>query len=617
MNMKRKVLQFLTVVVAALVIRFGAADVTVTAGTSQFKGVNWADARDNFVNGVLYVSGLSSSDTYQSASAVADKVVGTFVTQLGANSVRMPINEPTVSNYWGTYTGAIDKALTKGKVILCYWGPSHQGGPADMNKYWNMWSTVVNRYGKNSNCYFEVFNEPHMYSATDLCNLYYNFLTRFPSVPRERIILDGAGLAQAITPVGNDSRLNNCLLAVHDYTMFVGNPSAMSEADWEKHISDSVGRFADRTICTEWGAPMSPGSKNGVQYGYQNYNSTSGSYFVPYVRGISSKLRKWNMGSFYWPGLRDGDWYSLMKKTGSGTNISLTVNNQSGLDRIHYAWGNGATPTPSTAPATASLKDGWYYIKNLNAQKYLQVAGDLGKSAQNIEIRTGSGKEGQKWYVKNMDNGYITLKSALGEFLVDVNREENTDGANIQIYNAHYKDAQQFKIQSTETNGVYVIATKISGLTKVLDAAGYKTEDGTNVCQWTYGGRNNQKWIFEAIPQSQPEVTPSSPQPSAPVIEPTEKLSVDSTANSWGTGYQVSFKITNKSDRDVTDWTLKLKKSEITITSSWNVTLTETASEYVITPVEWNKTITKGNSIEFGIQGSGVLANPLSKVIIA
>ncbi|HEU5357219.1 MAG TPA: hypothetical protein VFU65_22295, partial [Actinocrinis sp.] len=38
------------------------------ASTGQLRGVNWADQRDNFVNGVLYPSGLSSSDTYSSAA---------------------------------------------------------------------------------------------------------------------------------------------------------------------------------------------------------------------------------------------------------------------------------------------------------------------------------------------------------------------------------------------------------------------------------------------------------------------------------------------------------------------------------------------------------------------
>src|SRR4051794_3335860 len=76
-----------------------------TTSTSQFKGVNWADQRDNFVNGVLYPSGLSSSDTHSSAATVANRVVGQLDSITGANTVRMPINEPTVSSYWSAYTG--------------------------------------------------------------------------------------------------------------------------------------------------------------------------------------------------------------------------------------------------------------------------------------------------------------------------------------------------------------------------------------------------------------------------------------------------------------------------------------------------------------------------------
>jgi hypothetical protein len=116
---------------------FTSSSLKVSAATNQIKGVNWADPGDNFQSGVIYVSGLSSSDTYASASTVADRVVGQFVSLLGSNTVRMPINEATVSSYWSTYTGAIDTALTKGKVILCYWAVSN-GKPANMTSYWNV-----------------------------------------------------------------------------------------------------------------------------------------------------------------------------------------------------------------------------------------------------------------------------------------------------------------------------------------------------------------------------------------------------------------------------------------------------------------------------------------------
>src|SRR4051794_19171513 len=59
------------------------------ASTNGIRGVNWADQRDNFVNGVLYPSGLSASDTYSSAAIVANQVVGQLYSLTGANTVRI------------------------------------------------------------------------------------------------------------------------------------------------------------------------------------------------------------------------------------------------------------------------------------------------------------------------------------------------------------------------------------------------------------------------------------------------------------------------------------------------------------------------------------------------
>jgi hypothetical protein len=85
---------------------------------------------------------------------------------------------------------------------------------------------------------------------------------------------------------------------------------------------------------------MSPGSKNGIDYDYLDYSTSPTNYFEAYVRGVTSQLRAWQMGSFYWMGLRDGDWYSMTKRTGSGASITLTVPNASGLERMQYSWGD-------------------------------------------------------------------------------------------------------------------------------------------------------------------------------------------------------------------------------------------------------------------------------------
>ena len=136
---------------------------------------------------------------------------------------------------------------------------------------------------------------------------------------------------------------------MHDYSFF-GSDTWTSESQWVSQFKGEVGSYADRTVCTEWGGPMSPGSKNGVSYGSLDYSKSPTNYFEAYIRGMSSQLRAWNMGSFYWAGLKDGDWYSMTTRSGTGSNLALSVPNQSGLTQLQNAW---------TGPAPARRRWQW------------------------------------------------------------------------------------------------------------------------------------------------------------------------------------------------------------------------------------------------------------------
>ena len=330
------------------------------AVTSQFRGVNWADKRDNFVSDVLVLSGMSLSDNYQSASVVAERVIGQFQEVLGTNSVRMPVNEPTVLNAFDMYSGALDVALKHGRLVMGYWGPAQPSGPKNMDDWWKMWDKLVEKYGQHPNAYFEIFNEPHMYSKDELRNLYATWLEKFPNVPRDHILLDGSGLAWNVPDIADDPRFEGCLFAVHEYTFW--NMSITTEEGWKNSFKGKVGKYVDRTVCTEWGGAMGPGEKNGVHYDYMDYNQPPNNYFTAYIRGMSDQLREWEMGSFYWPGLRDGDWYSMTKRNGEGANIKLEIVNQSGLDRMRMAWADTVavvrdTLPADTIPADSTVKD--------------------------------------------------------------------------------------------------------------------------------------------------------------------------------------------------------------------------------------------------------------------
>lgn len=262
---------------------------------------------------------------------------------------------------------------------------------------------------------------------------------------------------------------------------------------------------------------------------------------------------------------------------------------------------------PEVPGSTASLKDGWYYIKNINAQKYLNVKDNLGRSCQSVELRSKMDVKGQKWYLKNVGNGYITLKSALGDFMIDVTGGEDKDGTNIEIYNAYSGTPQQFMLK-TSVNGSYIIATKSSNITKVLDDYNFEKADGTKVCQWTYGGRENQRWIFEPIDDDK-----KVPQQTKPVI--SSNLNLSYKIDKWNNSYQVNFKIKNNTNLDISNWILKLKKSDINITSNWCIKVDEDSEYYIISPLTWNSNICKDGTVEFGIQGTGNIKNDFNYIL--
>ncbi|WP_054740898.1 cellulose binding domain-containing protein [Cellulosilyticum ruminicola] len=67
----------------------------------------------------------------------------------------------------------------------------------------------------------------------------------------------------------------------------------------------------------------------------------------------------------------------------------------------------------------------------------------------------------------------------------------------------------------------------------------------------------------------------------------------------------MAVRIKNDSDKVITNWTLKLKKSEVDITSIWCANVDEDGEDLVITPMGWNNTVAPGSFVEFGFQGSG------------
>ena len=302
-----------------------------TGPASAIHGVNWADPRDNFQSGNIVPSSLSATDSYATTYAKATAILNGFKS-FGVNTVRFGMNEKTVaSNWWASYLAAFDAASALGmNVMIAPWPPP--GGPNKVTNtaaFYAMWDKVINRYGKNSHFYFDIYNEPSAYSASALIDLCAAWLARYSTVPRARVIVPGTGNDSDVTVVGASSRLAGTLLGLHLYSVY--GLSHLTEAAWAADIKKRVGPFGSRVVFSEFKVATT----NGV-----NYNGArDGNNHRSYLWAITDTAHDLGMGTLLWPGLMTGNAYSLTKVTGSGTNLKVTVNNQTVVDRLHHAWG--------------------------------------------------------------------------------------------------------------------------------------------------------------------------------------------------------------------------------------------------------------------------------------
>ncbi|GAA3968258.1 ricin-type beta-trefoil lectin domain protein [Mucilaginibacter dorajii] len=459
----------------------GNADIKLdSTPASALKGVNWAADGDNFSDGILVLSGLSSADSYATVSAKADAVLSGIQTNTGANTVRIPVNYSTVSQtWWNSYTGVIDKAVSKGmNVILgCWEGSSSEDGKIDnTTQFWSMWQTIVTKYGSNTHVYFEIFNEPHGYSLTDWTTICAQWLSNYPSVPQGRILISGTSYSQDITGVGADSRFSGCLLSIHDYTFF-SNGTNTTAAQWESRLRGNIGSYSSRAVLTEFGVPMNGG---------KNYTGAiGGDQEIAYLQGLTNQVRSFGMGAVYWPGIRTGDSYAMEALGGSGTSLTVSNTNASGLSRLKYAWGVG------TGGTDVFYTGAYYRLLNLNSGQALDVNAASTANGAGIIQWPQNGGNNQQWVITDNGGGYYKITNRNSGQALDVNGAATTNGAGIIQWPWNGGNNQQWALTSTNT-GIYKAINRNSGL--ALDVNGASTTNGAGIIQWPYSGANNQQW---------------------------------------------------------------------------------------------------------------------------
>ena len=186
----------------------------------------------------------------------------------------------------------------------------------------------------------------------------------------------------------------------------------------------------------------------------------------------------------------------------------------------------------SSMASSNYISDGWYYIKNINSQKYLDVSGKKDSNGSNVIQYKGNGGNNQKWYIRNIGNNVITIQSGLSSGrMLDVENGANTDGANVQLWEYNGATAQQFKV--VQKDGAYCLLTKNSNETKAVDVYGWSQENNGNIDQWSYNGLACQQFKFEATSAgaSTPKATTSSGSSNSSNSSNSSSSSSSSTGN--------------------------------------------------------------------------------------
>ncbi|WP_425954022.1 ricin-type beta-trefoil lectin domain protein [Xylanimonas sp. McL0601] len=452
----------------------GAAPVEGPPGqdTHQYRGVNWADPRDNYAADAVVPSGLSTADDYQTTYAKAALTVSEFRTELDANTVRLPINPASVGTaWWGSYRAAIDAAVEqKMTVVLSYWeaNDAKDGRADDPAAFDAMWDTVVAAYGQNPRVRFELMNEPFGYTLDEWVALNAAWLARHSDVPRGRVIVSGTGYNDNVTGVCAAPELKGTLLSLHFYGFWA---SYTTEAEWLANLEPRIGSCGWRTLVSEAGSPMTIGL---------NYGNHEGNTSTAYLGALTQTAREQGMGLIYWPGLRDGDSYSMTTRQADGR---LTVNSESGLAQVQWGWGLLADePVNDLPPAPPGGA-----VRGVASNRCLDVPGFSTTPGTQLDLWDCNGGGNQSWNLTNA--GELTV---YGDMCLTIGGDGSSAGSPAVIEDCAGAANQAWVVNADSS----ISSVAQPGL--CLDAAGAGTGNGTKVDVWSCNGAGNQKWSVAA-----------------------------------------------------------------------------------------------------------------------
>jgi len=439
------------------------------AAPSSFHGVNWADPNDNYNSGPVVPSGLSTGDSYRQVYGITLKMVAGFSKNLGANTLRLPINPASVGTaWWNSYRATIDAATAVGdKVILSYWDEtSSNDGVIDDTTTWNqMWNTVTKDYRDNPRVFFEPMNEPYGYTAAQWIQICTQWLADRTYIPRDRVVISGTGYNDNVTPVGAATALDGTLLSLHFYGYWA---SYTAEADWINNLLPRIGAYAYRTIIDEAGAPMTIGL---------NYGAHNGNTYTSYLAATTDVARGMGMGLVYWPGLRFGDSYSIESL---GSNGQLTDNSATGVAQLKWGYGYGTIPPVNSDPAAPPGEE----LVGAASGRCVDVPGFSTTAGTQLDIWDCNDGGNQTW-----DYTSSNELSVYGDMCMQAGTSSTAAGSPVVLEDCTGAADQQWTVNATSGT-----VAPVGDSSLCLDSTGEATADGTLLELATCSGSTSQSW---------------------------------------------------------------------------------------------------------------------------
>jgi hypothetical protein len=453
-----------------------AVPAAVTFDPSQFHGVTWSRLGDNFTADPLVLQGLSGSDDYNTTRAKADSMFATFASELGANTVRIPINPVTASGT--SYYGVIDSAVAHNfKVVLTYWS---QDGTNMVNSSllpsWQaMWDTITSKYVNQPLVHLDPINEPIGFTTPQWLDFAANFITRETGegMPSNRLFiegaqLDGGGWGSDLRPLCNDSRFNGVYLALHRYGFPYG---ARSYSDWVNDITTLMGNCTSRTVIEEFGSE----SDQGIDY--DNPPTGTSNKEVTYLQAITDVIRQYHLGAIWCHTIGgrtstpDHDTLDILRLDSgydsSTNNLPLWIPDPTSFDRLMWAWGG-------LGDQTTELRNEYY-------SGCLDVPGSSQNNGTQEQVATCADGGNQQW-TRQADN---EITAYGGSKCLEAQNAGTANGTHVVIDTCTGATSQQWLFFSDGT-----VRNVNSKLCLDADLAGK-----TNMQTWACGNGTNQKWL--------------------------------------------------------------------------------------------------------------------------